>query len=261
MTTEDPLAAFIARSLRAEVSDVRSEVVAKDARRELERIRFRQDGEDRSLVVKRMPPNDALETQLLPFLSRKSDRVPNLRSRGIPPPAVPAWPWVLIEDLLDTRSACEADPRAIIRAKATVERAVAGDAPALRALGVPSVTPVELVERAASRQGTGGGGLVAARTAATALAALPQVLCHGDLTCTNARLTDRGVVLDEWAKAHIGCGLLDVARLAADLGARGDRGESAALFGLYGDLVGIAVDADAVRAAEAVDRAVREANT
>src|SRR5205807_2754059 len=125
-----------ARSLRAQVSDVRSEVVIKNRTVELERIRFRQEGEDRTVLVKRVPPSDALEVQLLPLLARKTDRVPLVRSRGIPPPAVPAWPWVLTEDLLDAQSACHEDPRAIVRAKAKIERSVAGDVPALRALGV-----------------------------------------------------------------------------------------------------------------------------
>src|SRR5881396_1489918 len=107
--SQDPLTAFVARSLRADVTDVRSEVVAKNTTLELERIRFRQEGEERSLVVKRVPPSDALEVQLLPLLARKTDRVPLVRSRGIPPPAVPAWPWVLTEDLLDAQSACHED--------------------------------------------------------------------------------------------------------------------------------------------------------
>ena len=52
--SQDPLTAFVARSLRADVTDVRSEVVAKNTTLELERIRFRQEGDERSLVVKRV---------------------------------------------------------------------------------------------------------------------------------------------------------------------------------------------------------------
>src|SRR5207244_7036465 len=183
--SQDPLTAFVARSLRADVTDVRSEVVAKNMTLELERIRFRQAGEERSLVVKRVPPSDALEVQLLPLLARKTDRVGEVRSRGIPPPAVPAWPWVLTEDLLDARSACEGDPRAIVRAKAAIERAVAKDGPALRALGVPVLTPAELVERVAPRLAGEGALLAEARTAAAALLEWPASLCHGDMSCGN----------------------------------------------------------------------------
>jgi len=258
--TQDPLTSFVARSLRAEVTDVRSEIVAKNTTLELERIRFRQEGEERSLVVKRVPPSDALEVQLLPLLARKTDRVPLVRSRGIPPPAVPAWPWVLTEDLLDAQSACHEDPRAIVRAKAKIERAVAGDVPALRALGVPTISPVELVERASERAAVDRPLDAEARGAATALASLPAVLCHGELVCANARLAGRGVVIIEWRRAHLGCGLLDVAQLAADANVFADRDVGASLYALYGELLGIALTKELIRAAETVHRAVRRPN-
>ena len=258
--TQDPLTSFVARSLRADVTDVRSEVVAKNTTLELERIRFRQEGEERSLVVKRVPPSDALEVQLLPLLARKTDRVPLVRSRGIPPPAVPAWPWVLTEDLLDAQSACHEDPRAIVRAKAKIERAVAGDVPALRALGVPTISPVELVERASERAAVDRPLDAEARGAATALASLPAVLCHGELVCANARLAGRGVVIIEWRRAHLGCGLLDVAQLAADANVFADRDVGASLYALYGELLGIALTKELIRAAETVHRAVRRPN-
>ena len=258
--SQDPLTAFVARSLRADVTDVRSEVVAKNTTLELERIRFRQEGEERSLVVKRVPPGDALEVQLLPLLARKTDRVPLVRSRGIPPPAVPAWPWVLTEDLLDAQSACHEDPRAIVRAKAKIERAVAGDVPALRALGVPTISPEELVERASERAAVDRPLDAEARAAATALASLPAVLCHGELVCANARLVGRGVVIIEWRRAHLGCGLLDVAQLAADANVFADREVAASLYALYGELLGIALTKDLVRAAETVHRAIRRRN-
>ena len=258
--SQDPLTAFVARSLRADVTDVRSEVVAKNTTLELERIRFRQEGEERSLVVKRVPPSDALEVQLLPLLARKTDRVPLVRSRGIPPPAVPAWPWVLTEDLLDAQSACHEDPRAIVRAKAKIERAVAGDAPALKALGVPTISPEELVERASERAAVDRPLDAEARAAATALASLPAVLCHGELVCANARLAGRGVVIIEWRRAHIGCGLLDVAQLAADASVFADREVGASLFAMYGELLGIALTKDLIRAAETIHRAIRRPN-
>jgi len=260
MSEADPLTSFVARSLRAEVSDVRSEVVVKDARRELERIRFRQEGVERTLVLKRVPPTESLEVQLLPFLARKTDRVVEVRSRGVPPPAVPAWPWVLLEDLIDARSACEGDPRAIVGAKVAVERAVAKDGPALRALGVPVLSPAELIERAAPALAGEGALLADARTAAALLLGWPSSLCHGDTGCGNARLAERGVVLVEWGRAHIGCGLLDIARLAADVGARGDGESAAALPALYAELAGVSATADHLRAAELVTRVLKRSS-
>jgi hypothetical protein len=257
--SDDPLTAFVARSLRAQVTEVRTELVAKNAMLELERIRFRQDGEERSLVLKRVPPSDALEVQLLPLLARKTDRVPEVRSRGIPPPAVPAWPWVLIEDLVDARSACHGDPIAIVRAKSAIERAVSRDGPALKAIGVPTITPVELVERALERAAIDRPLDADERVAAAELATLPLVLCHGELACANARLADRGVVLVEWRRAHLGCGLLDIVRLGADVHAFTDQDPASGLFDAYAELGGVSVSASLIRAARLVDRAVRRA--
>lgn len=255
--SDDPLTAFIARSLRAEVSDVRSELVAKNAAMEIERIRFRHDGADRSLVLKRVPPGDALEVQLLPLLARKTDRVPGLRSRGIPPAAVPAWPWVLIEDLLETPSACHGEVGAIVRAKVAVERAVAADGPALKALGVPTIAPLELVERASERAAVDRPLDADARAAAADLARLPTVLCHGDLVCANARAAERGVVLIEWRRAYLGCGLFDIMQLAADAGVFRDQDLGTKPLALYGELTGISMDEDLIRAARKVDAAIR----
>jgi len=255
--SDDPLRTFIGRSLRADVEDVQSEVVARNASLEVERIRFRQNGEERSLVLKRLPPNDSLEVQLLPFLARKTDRVPAVHARGVPPPAAAGWPWILIEDLLDARSACNGDPLAIIRAKAAVERGVAGNEPALGALGVRRVTPIELVERASERTAIDRPIDVDARAAATYLSRLPVVLCQGELTCASARLTDRGVVLVEWRRAYLGCGLLDVARLAAEIAAFDDRDPGAKPFALYAELAGIALAPELMDAARLVDRVVR----
>src|SRR2546430_870672 len=121
--TPDPLTAFISRSLRAEVSDVREEIVRDTTDVELDRVSFVQDGAHRTLIVKRVPPHDSLEVKLLPHLARKTDRVPIVHARGIPPSTVPAWPWLLIEDLLDAPGA--GDLEAIVRAKIAVDRAVA----------------------------------------------------------------------------------------------------------------------------------------
>jgi len=188
----DPLTAFIARSLRAEVSDVREEIVRDTTEVELDRIFFVQDGAPRTLVVKRIPPHRSLEVKLLPHLARKTDRVPIVHARGIPPTTVPAWPWLLIEDLLDAPPAD--DLEGIVRAKVAVERAVAADGPALVALGVPRI----------ARRG--------------ALADWPEVLVHGALGRANTAVRDRGVVLTEWGQASLGAGLTDVVRLARDAG-------------------------------------------
>lgn len=188
----DPLTSFIGRSLRAEVSEVSEEIVQDTTEAEIDRIRFTQAGERRSLIVKRVPPHASLEVKLLPHLARKSDRVPAVYARGIPPVTVAAWPWLLIEDLLDAPATGDLD--GIVRAKVAIEQAVRADGPALVALGVPRLgRPV-------------------------ALAAWPEVLVHGALSRAHAATTDRGIVLTEWRHASLGPGLLDVIRLARDAG-------------------------------------------
>ena len=255
--SQDPLTAFVARSLRADVGDVRSELVAKNSLMEVERIRFSQEGVERSLALKRVPPEDALEVQLLPFLARKTDRVPRVLSRGVPPPAVPAWPWVMTEDVLDTTSACHEDSRAIVLTKVAIERAVATDAPALGALGVKTTTPVDLVERAVERAATDRPVDAEARAAVAALSHLPTVLCHGELACTHVRLAARGVIIVEWRRAYLGCGLLDIAQLSEDVRhfSGDDPGEK--LFEFYGELTGVTVSRDMARASRLVSQITR----
>jgi len=259
--SQDPLTAFVSRSLRADVTDVRSELVAKNALMEVERIRFSQEGVTRSLALKRVPPQDSLEVQLLPFLARKTDRVPRVLSRGVPPPAVSAWPWVMTEDVLDTTSACHEDPRAIVLTKVAIERAVAADAPALNALGVKMASPADLVERAVERAATDRPLDAEARAAVTALSHLPTVLCHGELACTHARLTPRGVVIVEWHRAYLGCGLLDIAQLSDDV--RHFSGEDPAdkLLEYYGELTGNTVTKEMARASRLVVKVTRRAIT
>jgi hypothetical protein len=255
--SQDPLTAFVARSLRGDVSEVRSEIVAKNALMEVERIRFSQEGVERSLALKRVPADDALEVQLLPFLARKTDRVPHVLSRGLPPPAVPAWPWVMTEDLLDTTSACHEDPRAIVLTKVAIERAVAADGPALKALGVKTMTPVNLVERGIERAAMDRPVDAEARAASAVLSGLPNVLCHGELACTHARLTERGVVFVEWRRAYLGCGLLDIARLSEDVRQFTGEDPGEKLFGYYGELIGATITKDMARASRLVDKVTR----
>jgi hypothetical protein len=259
--TQDPLTAFVGRSLRGEVSEVRSEVVTRNTLMEVERIRFRQEGVERSLALKRVPPDDSVEVQLLPFLARKTDRVPRVLSRGVPPPAVPAWPWIMTEDLLDTTSACHEDPRAIVLTKVAIERAVAADGPALKALAVKTLTPADLVERALERAPTDRPLDVEARAAASELAILPTVLCHGELACTHARLTARGVILVEWRRAYLGCGLLDIAQLTDDVRQFTGADPKDKLFEYYGELTGITVNKDMARASRLVNQVTRTLNT
>jgi hypothetical protein len=257
--SDDPLTSFVARSLRAEVGDVRSELVVKNALMEVERIRFSQEGVERSLALKRVPPEDSLEVQLLPFLARKTDRVPHVLSRGVPPPAVPAWPWVMTEDILDTTSACHEDPRAIVLTKVAIERAVAADAPALNALGVKTMTPVDLVERAVDRAATDRPLDADARASAALLSDLPTVLCHGELACTHARLTARGVIIVEWRRAYLGCGLLDIAQLTDDVRRFSGEDPGEKLFEYYGELTGFSVTKEMARASRLVNQVTRTA--
>ena len=218
----DPLTTFIGRSLRALVSEVSEEIVQDTTEAEIDRVRFTQDGERRSLIVKRVPPHTSLEVKLLPHLARKSDRVPVVYARGIPPVTVAAWPWLLIEDLLDAKGACD-DLEGIVHAKAAIEQAVRADAPALGALGVPRIP----------RRGP--------------LADWPEVLVHGALGCTTAVRTDRGVVITEWRHASLGCGLLDIVRLARDAGV-----DPRPLAAVYADACGRTLDGPALEAAEAL---------
>jgi len=213
----DPLTSFIARSLRADVTDVREEIIQDTTEAELDRVHFTQDGARRTLIVKRVPQHDSLEVKVLPHLARKTDRVPAVHARGIPPATAAGWPWLLIEDLLDAPGADDLD--AIVRAKIVVERAVAADGPALVALGVPRI----------ARRGP--------------LAEWPEVIVHGDLTRRNAVLTDRGVVLTEWRHASLGAGLADIVRLARDAGEDPGR-----LAGVYAAEAGHALTDEALRA-------------
>ena len=191
----DPLADLVSRSLGARVESVVAEALPADEGRERKRLRYMTSDGERTVVFERGPRGMTLEAQLLPFLARKSDRVPVVHARGLPPPHAALGPWVLVEDVLDAPSACEADPADVLRAKVAIERAVEHDEPALRALGVP-VDPRELPGP---------------------LAALPLRLVHGDLRCATARRVGRGVVVTGWSRASLGCAALDVASLVLDL--------------------------------------------
>jgi hypothetical protein len=191
----DPLVDLVSRGIGQRVSSVIVEVLPSRRDAERKRLRFVTGSGASSAVFERLPRGDTIEAQLLPFLARRTDRVPTLHARGIPPPHASLGPWILIEDVLASDSACDADPLAILDAKRAIEHAVEKDMPALRALGL--------------RDGT--------RDLPPALAASPKVLLHGDLTCENARVVARGVVLVGWRCASIGAAVLDAASLALDL--------------------------------------------
>ena len=229
---------------------MRSEIVKRDPHVELERVRFMADGVERSLVLKRVPQGRDLEVHLLPLLARKSAHVPRVHSRGIPPPAVPAKRWLLLEDWIEAPGACDVDPREIVAAKVAIERAVAADGPALRALGVPVLPPAAIAELAPPDLAAD------AAEAARRLADWPQVLVHGDLSCANTFLVDGEVRIGEWRWAHLGCALLDVARLTADLVTRGEAVLGIALSRVYGGLVDRQIGTDELRAAELLERVV-----
>lgn len=255
--SDDPLASLVARSVGGDVANVRAEELPPDGTVERKRLHFTRDGRTTTALFERSTPGPATEAQLLPFLARKTEHVPRVYSRGIPPPHVSLGPWLLIEDVTGGSSACEADPVAIVRAKLAIERAVAGDGPALRALGVPSYTAGELVARVAPRIADERRVIIAA-VAAERLSSWPIGLVHGDLRCARAVTMDRGVIVTAWREAYLGCALLDLARLGADLRARGRSPDGAAA--IYLEEAGGPQKRALLRDAETVDALLREAS-
>jgi hypothetical protein len=253
VTVVDPLATMLSRALGADVAEVRSEALGTSGGVELERVRFRVGGVERSLVFERLAPRVTLEAQLLPFLARKTDRVPVVHARGIPHSVTPAPSWVLAEDLEEKTSACDADPRAIVEAKIAIEQAVGDDGPALRALGVPERTPAAIADEIAAAAGPATDA-AEAREAARRLQKWPTALVHGDLVCANAATTERGVVIKRWGRAYLGCALLDLVRLTADLVGRDDAVRGIGLSRLYAERLGLILATEVLRAAEKLDR-------
>ena len=243
--SEDPLGSLVARSVGGDVQGVRSEALDSVDGIERKRLHFTRDGRETTALFERSARGVLVEAQLLPFLARKTDRVSRVHSRGIPPAHVSLGPWLLLEDLTEALDACEGDVGEIVRAKIAVERAVAADGPALRALGVPVRTPPDVVREA--------GGDTNAEDAARALTAWPISLVHGDLTCAHARRAERGVVLVRWSAAHLGCGLLDAVRLAADLRTLGRPSDADTVIDLYVGESGGPKDDALVRAAKRMD--------
>ena len=191
----DPLADLVSRSIGHTVPSVEVEVMPSGEGIERKRLRFTTAAGPATAIFERLPRGDITQAQLLPFLARKTDRVPRLHSRGLPPQHVTLGPWVLIEDVYDGAPACDGDPVKILDAKRAIEGAVAKDLPALRALGLRDD----------------------ARELPAALASAPRSLVHGALCCDNARRLERGVVIVGWRRAFIGPAVLDAANLVRDL--------------------------------------------
>jgi len=194
VTERDPLADLVSRSMGRHIEHVAVEAMPSRDGIERKRLRYDTSGGPAATIFERSPRGATLEAQLLPFLARKTDRVPVVHARGIPPAHVTLGPWVLMEDVFDSPLACDGDVRDIMRAKLAIERAVAKDLPALHALGVAEYPRV-----------------------ISSLASAPRGLMHGDLSCPNARRAARGVVLTSWDRAAIGPTVIDAAHFAREL--------------------------------------------
>jgi hypothetical protein len=250
--SDDPLGSLVARSVGGDVQGVRAEELAEEDGIERKRLHYTRDGKISTALFERSARGAVVEAQLLPFLARKTDHVPRVHSRGIPPPHASLGPWLLLEDLSDAAAAWDGDASDVVRAKIAIERAVAADGPALRALRVPVRAPVDIARE--------HGGDANVEEAARELASWPVALVHGDLTLERARRTDRGVVITRWARAHLGCALLDAVRLAADLRGRGRTRDADAVLDLYVSESGGPQDDALVRAAKRMDTLLRAAS-
>lgn len=194
----DPLADLVSRSVGARVDTVAVEELGGDGGIERKRLRYETAAGRHAAIFERRAKGRTLEAQLLPFLARKTDRVPRVFARGLPPPHASLGPWVLSEDVLAAPPACDGDAVDVLRAKLAIERAVMRDVPALRALGVPE------------------------RRIDVDLASAQIGLVHGALVCANAHRSERGVVIVDWSHAFLGPTVFDAASLIADLRRRGD---------------------------------------
>lgn len=249
---DDPLGALVARSVGGDVRDVRAEDLPAENEIERKRVRYTRDGRAETALFERSARGALVEAQLMPFLARKTPHVPSVHSRGIPPAHVTLGAWLLLEDLADAEGACDGDVTDIVQAKIAIERAVAADAPALRALGIPTRTPLDTVRA--------GGGGENAEDAARELASWPVALVHGALTCDHVRRVERGVVIVRWAAAHLGCGLLDAVQLASDVRRRARPRDADEIIGRYVAESGGPADAVFVRAAKRIDTLLRDAS-
>lgn len=247
----DPLESLVARSVGGDVQGVEAEELVTEDGIERKRLTFTRDGLVTTAMFERSARGVVGEAQLLPFLARKTEHVPRVHARGIPPPHASLGPWLLLEDVSAASNACEDDVVDVVRAKLAIERAVAADGPALRALGVATRTPVDVVREES--------GDAIADDAARELAAWPVGLVHGDLSCARARRVERGIVITRWSMAHLGCALLDAVRFAADLRDRGRSRDADAVIEHYVAESGGPTDEALVRAAKRMDTLLRDA--
>jgi hypothetical protein len=187
----DPLADLVSRSVGARIESVAVEELPSEGGVERKRLRYETAAGPRSAIFERRARGVTLEAQLLPFLARKTPHVPQVYSRGLPPPHAALGPWLLLEDVLASPN--ETDAAAIVRAKRAIEVAVANDVPALRALGL---------------RGDG------------------RTLVHGSLTIEKAHRTERGVVIVDWSNAYLGDAEADVRTINAPSRSDGRGGES-----------------------------------
>jgi aminoglycoside phosphotransferase (APT) family kinase protein len=225
----DPFAALVSRALGTQVHDVAVERLAEteeSGRAETDRLRWRGSDGDGVLLFRRFPVAASLEVGLLPYLARRGAPVPRVVASGVPPRHVrEPRPWILIEAGA-TPTLCEVhDPSAARRAAEAIfalQHAVAPDLATLRSLRVPELPASRIreesrwAEELLAPQDFARLEQVLARLDAAGLEALGTTLVHGALSCTNVLLAD-GARFVRWSRAHLGCPLHDVARLAADL--------------------------------------------
>lgn len=225
----DAFTALVSRALRTEVESVEVERVATTPLAEVDRVRWRARDTSGILLFKRMPRVASVEAALVPYLARRGVPVPTVLASGIPPAHVrEPRPWLLIADVGGAPLASVATPelaREAARILLRLHRATEGDA-TLTALGVPTLPAsrirAEALDAAELLDPPDAERLrsLAARVDVAALESLDTVLVHGDYGGESLRVADGKLLVLEWARAHLGCPLQDLARLCVELGAR-----------------------------------------
>ena len=208
--SDDPLGSLVARSVGGDVQDVHADELVVEDGIERKRLRFTRDGRMTTALFERSAKGTILEAQLLPFLARKTAtraaRALSRASRRRTRRSVHGFCW---KTSARRRAHVMTMCSTIIRAKIAIERAVAADGPALRALGVPGSHPVDVAREER--------GDATARRPRGDLVGWPVRLVHGDLTCGRARRVERGIVLTRWSMAHLGCASARRGALRGDL--------------------------------------------
>jgi aminoglycoside phosphotransferase (APT) family kinase protein len=223
----DALVGLVSRALRIEVEEAGTERIATAPLAEVDRIRWRAANGSGTLVFKRLAEAVSLEAHLLPFLSRRGVPVPRVVARGVPPArANERRPWLLMEDV-NGSPLCDALTESAARQAgamiADLQEVTRTDEPALRALGVPRLTASRIRDDALeAREFLEPGearalSALAERLDPDAMDGLGVALVHGDYGCASILIRDDTAVVVDWARAHLGCPLLDMARLTEDL--------------------------------------------